>query len=307
MNIVVTGGLGHIGTFFLSNCHKLKKIKDIYVIDKIDQRMLNLINLKAKKKIFFINQDLSKERISLSKKNKIDFVIHLASITNAVASLKHKDYVYQNNLSCFKNVVNFCKKEKIKLIHISSTSIYGSQDLYVDENCRELKPQSPYAEVKLLEEKILKKTNSELDYISLRFGTIVGHSTGMRFHTAVNKFCMEAYLDKPLQVWKTAINQFRPYLSIRDAFKTFKFFLNKKKLNREIYNIVSENLTVNDIAKRINKHKKIKIKFVNEKIMNQLSYKVSSFKTEKIGLRLNSKIKEDVKNTFEILKLKLIK
>ena len=105
MNIVVTGGLGHIGTFFLSNCHKLKKIKDIYVIDKIDQRMLNLINLKAKKKNFFINQNLSKERISLSKKKKIDFVIHLASITNAVASLKHKDYVYQNNLSCF----NFSK------------------------------------------------------------------------------------------------------------------------------------------------------------------------------------------------------
>ena len=45
----------------------------------------------------------------------------------------------------------------MKLVHISSTSVYGSQDLYVDENCKELKPQSPYAEVKIKEEQILKR------------------------------------------------------------------------------------------------------------------------------------------------------
>ena len=54
----------------------------------------------------------------------------------------------------------FCKKKKAKLIHISSTSVYGSQELYVDEECKELKPQSPYAEVKIKEEKILKKKYS---------------------------------------------------------------------------------------------------------------------------------------------------
>ena len=48
-------------------------------------------------------------------------------------------------------------------------------------------PRSPYAEVKLTEEKILKK-NSKVKYITLRFGTISGFSEGMRFHTAVNKF-----------------------------------------------------------------------------------------------------------------------
>jgi len=302
MNILITGGLGHIGTNFLTNSHKLKKIKNIYVIDNVEKRMLNLVNLNLKKKIIFINQDLSKKKIKFSYKTKINFVIHLASLTNAAESINKKNQVYKNNLQCFKNVLSFCVKKKIKLIHISSTSIYGSQELYVDEQCKELKPQSPYAEVKLIEEKILRKTNKNFNYVSLRFGTIVGPSTGMRFHTAVNKFCMQAYLNQPLEVWKTALHQYRPYLSIRDTFKTFKFFFKKKNVDRGIYNIVSENATVNDIIKKIEKHKKTKIKLVNEKIMNQLSYKISSEKVKKIGLNLNSKIQEDVTNTFRILK-----
>ena len=303
MNIIITGALGHIGTYLLFNSHKLKKIKKIYAIDKIDEKMLVLLNLTLKKKVFFINQDLSKKKINLKNEN-IDFVIHLASTTNAAASLNNKKDVYKNNLSCFKNVINFCKKKKAKLIHISSTSVYGSQELYVDEECKELKPQSPYAEVKIKEEKILKKKNTRLKYVSLRFGTIVGPSAGMRFHTAVNKFCMQAYLNEPLHVWRTALNQFRPYLSIRDAFKALSFFLMKKNINNQLYNIVSENLTVKQIIKKIQKHKKIKIKLVNEKIMNQLSYKTKSVKIQKMGLKLDCKLQEDINMTFKLLKKK---
>ena len=116
----------------------------------------------------------------------------------------------------------------------------------------------------------------------------------MRFHTAVNKFCMQAYLNHPLNVWKTALNQFRPYLSIRDSFKALSFFLIKKNVNNNLYNIISENLTVKQIIKKINKHKKTKIKLVNEKIMNQLSYKVKSSKVRNIKLRLDSKIQKDI-------------
>ena len=63
----------------------------------------------------------------------------------------------------------------------------------------------------------------KLNYVILRFGTIYGVSKGMRFHTAVNRFCLDASLNKSISVYKTALNQFRPYLSLNDAFKLFKF------------------------------------------------------------------------------------
>ena len=102
-------------------------------------------------------------------------------------------------------------------------------------------------------------------------------------------------MKQPLNVWETALNQYRPYLSIRDAFKTFDFIITNKLFDRSIYNVVSEkNLTVKDIIRKLN-IKNTKIKLVKTKIMNQLSYKIDNAKIKKTGLKLNNKIKDDIK------------
>ena len=187
------------------------------------------------------------------------------------------------------------------MIHISSTSVYGDQSDLVNEKSKKLKPQSPYAKIKLIEEKMLK-SEKNLKFITLRFGTIAGFSNGMRYHTAVNKFCYQTIMKKDITVWKTAMNQFRPYLSIHDAFKSINFIIKKNLFINQIFNVLSENLTVNDILKviKINGYK-IKIKKVNSKIMNQLSYKVDKRKFEKLGIKLNYKIKNDIKDTLKSL------
>ena len=170
--------------------------------------------------------------------------------------------MYRNNISCMKNVINFCKANKCKLIHISSTSVYGKQSSLVDENCEKkfLKPQSPYADIKLIEEEMLKNASNKIKYTTYRFGTISGVSSGMRFHTAVNKFCLNAALDNDIAVYKTALNQYRPYLSLKDAFKVFKFTIENDLFKNDIYNALSENCTVKQIIKKIKKFKKIKDK-----------------------------------------------
>ena len=55
----------------------------------------------------------------------------------------------------------------------------------------------------------------------------------MRFHTAVNKFCLNASLRKDITVYKTALHQYRPYLSIKDAFKVFKFTIDNNLPGRD--------------------------------------------------------------------------
>ena len=226
-------------------------------------------------------------------------------MTNAEGSFVKKNEMYKNNIGCMKNVIDFCKKNKCKLIHISSTSVYGKQSSLVDENCekRFLKPQSPYADIKLVEEEMLKKASKKIKYITYRFGTISGVSNGMRFHTAVNKFCLNASLNNDITVYKTAINQYRPYLSLKDAFKVFKFTIENDLFKNDIYNALSENCTVKKIISKIKKFKnKIKIKFVNSKIMNQLSYHVDKRKLNNEGLKLNNKIINDIKDTMKLLK-----
>ena len=305
MNLLITGCCGHIGSYLVNNLYKIKKIKKVFIIDNFKSAQINsLFNSKKINNLKFYKLDLS-DKNSLNRFGKIDYIIHLASMTNAEGSFNKKNEMYKNNIDCMKNIINFCKIKKSKLIHISSTSVYGKQAALVDETCEEkfLKPQSPYADIKLIEERMLQKASKDINYITYRFGTISGVSSGMRFHTAVNKFCLNASLNNYITVYKTALNQYRPYLSLVDAFKVFKFTIEKDLFKNDIYNALSENCTVNQILQKIRKSKKnIKVKFVSSKIMNQLSYHVAKDKLDNEGLYLRNKIIYDIEDTMKLLK-----
>ena len=302
MKILITGGLGHIGSYLLENIDKIKLIKKIYIIDNLStNRYCSLFNLpKTNKKIYFYQNDLSLKN-ALKNFKKVDVVLNLASLTDAEDSLKIKNKIYRNNLGIFDNILRYCKKNSSKLIHISSTSVYGEQRGLVDENCKKLKPKSPYAEIKVKEENILKE--NKIRFVSYRFGTISGVSKGMRFHTAINKFCLYSVLGKPLPIWKSMMNKPRPYLSLRDAFKVIKFTIENNFFNNETFNILSENLTLKKIIGYFKKYKKtIKIKYEKSKLVNQYSYRVSNEKFTRKALLLKSNIYHDIKFTLKMFR-----
>lgn len=303
--MLITGPLGHIGSELLNTLNKFKNLKKVYLIDSARSNNLNVLfklmhrNIKIK----FIYGNLLDKKILNKVKDKIDIVIHLASISNAEESFKLKKLIYSNNFEIFKNIVNFCAKKKSKLIHLSSTSVYGRQDSLVDENCKYLQPQSPYAHIKLMEEKYLKKNKNKINYITLRLGTIAGISKGMRFHTAVNKFCLNTILKVEIPIWNDAIDQYRPYLSLTDAVRVINFVVSKNLFNQQTYNILTGNYTVRQILNIIKKNNyKIKIKKIKSPILNQNSYKVSRHKFEKFKIKFSKNLNKDIKNTLNLLK-----
>ncbi len=303
MKLLITGACGHIGSYVAEHIHKIKEIKETILIDNLkSNRHSSLFNLRKKSKKRFYIRDLNNPK-SLNDFKNVDFIIHCASMTNAEKSFGKKNQMFSNNINCLKTVIKYCKSKKVKLIHLSSTSVYGKQADIVDETCEKkyLKPQSPYAQIKIIEENMLKKESKKLKYTTFRFGTISGVSKGIRFHTAVNKFCFNATLNEKILVYKTALHQYRPYLSLKDAFKVFKFCINKDFFKNDIYNALSENCTVNQILNKIKKYKKnIKVALVKAEIMNQLSYHVDGSKLKKSGLSLNAKIEKDVEETLNL-------
>lgn len=306
MKIIITGALGHIGSDLIRKISFSFKTAEIVLIDSLmTQRYASLFNLPKKNKFKFYNLNLNQSNLKDKFKNA-NVVIHLAAITDATWSLNNEKIVEKNNFLATKNVANACIKNKSKMILISSTSVYGTQKKTVDENCssRELKPQSPYANTKLKEESLLKKLAKEnkLNYVILRFGTIYGVSNGMRFHTAVNKFCWQASNGDSLSVWRTALNQKRPYLDLSDASRAICFIIKKNLFDNEIYNILTHNHSVKDIIKEIKKNiKNIKISYVKNKIMNQLSYEVLNNKFRDKGFKFNGSLSKSIKKTIKLL------
>ena len=302
MKIAITGGLGHIGSRIMRVFPLIFKDAEFLVIDNFEtQRYVSLYNLdtSTRKRTEFVECDILEADMNLLHGS--DVVIHLASITNATASVgRLKERVTRENLEMTKRVATACNKNDIKMILSSSTSVYGSQDAVVNEDSN-VNPQNPYAETKVKEEDFVRSIDS-LNSCIFRLGTISGISHGMRFHTAVNRFCLQAAFGQPLTVWKIAFNQLRPYLSLVDAVEAMAFVIGYKIFDGETYNCLTTNMTVKDVVDKISKFiPDLQIDYVDHKIMNQLSYEVSTEKIKSKGFEFKGDIDADIEETIKLL------
>src|SRR3989344_1342166 len=284
--ILITGALGHIGSHLIRNLDR-SMVHNVILLDNLEsQRFPSLYNLPKGFNFKFIKEDILTADFDKYLKG-VDAVIHLAAITDAEKSKQIPELVEAVNYEGLKRVADACLKAKACLFFPSTTSIYGSQASLVDETCKELKPQSPYAETKLNSEKYLQGLKRRgLKFVVCRFGTIFGHSVGMRYDTAVNKFTWQASTGQPITVWKTAWNQKRPYLYLGDAARAINFVLKKNLFNGEIYNVVTKNFTV---------------EYVDSAIMNQLSYEVDDSKFRKLGFKPTGDLKKGIGEKFASL------
>jgi len=306
MKIVVTGAIGHIGSYVIRDLAVQFPGAEIVMIDNLmTQRFPSLFNLPKLGHYRFIEADVT--RIDLQPILKDAHVlIHLAAITDANGSFGKADLLEANNYQATVKVAEACAKTGTRLIVLSSTSVYGTQNEVVAEDCTpdELKPQSPYAITKLKEEQLVTKLCAKggLKAITCRFGTIFGASPGMRFHTAVNKFCWQAVMGQPITVWNTAYDQKRPYLDLFDAARAITFIIRKELFDVRIYNVLTHNATVRQVVDTIREFvPDLQVSFVDSKIMNQLSYEVSCKRFMAEGFAFAGNLRRGIGETIDLL------
>ena len=194
------------------------------------------------------------------------------------------------------------EKEKTSVVHLAYDN-----SVIVDEDCseEELQPQSPYATTKLKEEELITKLCKDkgLKAIHCRFGTIFGASAGMRFHTAVNKFCWQAAMGQPISVWSTAYDQKRPYLDLFDASRAISFIIENDIFDGRVYNVLTNNSTVREVVDVIREFiPDLEVGFVDNKIMNQLSYEVLDNRFKSHGFVPAGSLKRGIGETIALLK-----
>ena len=306
MKIIVTGAIGHIGSYIVRDLGVQFPKAEIVMIDNMmTQRYASLFNLPPLGNYHFIEDDVN----SIDLKTVFsgaNVVIHLAAITDAAGSFNRAEELENNNYQSTVKVANACIETGASLIALSSTSVYGTQNDVVDEDCseEELLPQSPYATTKLKEEKLIAKLCKEkgLKAIHCRFGTIFGASAGMRFHTAVNKFCWQAVMGRPISVWRTAYDQKRPYLDLLDASRAIELIIKNNIFDGRVYNVLTNNSTVREVVDVIREFvPDIEVGFVDSKIMNQLSYEVLDNRFKSQGFISAGSLRRGIGETVSLL------
>jgi nucleoside-diphosphate-sugar epimerase len=306
VKIVVTGALGHIGSRLIREIPASFPGAEVVLLDNLStQRYISLFNLPAGARYRFVEGDVTRHDLQPLFQGAAA-VIHLAAITDATNSFQNRELVEEVNLRGTERVARACIQCGSPLIFVSTTSVYGVQSGEVDEDCskEDLKPQSPYAAAKLAAEEMLARLSATdgLRFVTFRFGTIYGTSVGMRFHTAINKFCWQAAMGQPITVWRTAMDQVRPYLDLGDAVRVFIYAIERQLFDGRIYNAVTNNLTIRNIVECISRHvASVNVQLVDTEIMNQLSYHVNSERIRRQGFEFKGDLDRGVAETMRLL------
>lgn len=306
MKLLITGALGHIGSRLIHHLQP-NDFSEVVLFDNFaTQRYCSLFNLPAGVPFRLVEGDVCTADLEKLCAG-MDAVIHLAAITNAAGSFEIQDQVEKVNYTGTERVARACVAAGARLVFLSTTSVYGTQEAVVDEACPidQLKPQSPYADSKIRAERLLAQLGETagLRFVSCRFGTIYGVSPGMRFHTAINKFAWQACAGQPLTVWRTALHQRRPYLDLGDAVRALQFILRGDHFDRKVYNVLTDNLTVNDVVEALRGLvPDVTVNLVDSQIMNQLSYTVSNERFRRLGFEFKGSLSQAITETVALLR-----
>ena len=305
MKVCITGALGHIGSQLIRQLN-LKGLTKIYLVDNLmTQRYCALFDLPGGIPYEFKAVDILSDEMAEIVRDS-DVLVHLAASTDAETSFHRPEIVEEINEKGLKLIADLCATHQTKLIFPSTTSVYGKAEGVVDENCSEdeLKPQSPYADSKINGENYLIELGAKgLNFVIIGVGTIFGDSIGMRFHTAVNKFIWQASMGLPISVWRTAMEQKRPYCDLTDLVQAVEHIIGNDIFDNQIYNIVTSNFAISDIVSTIKTFvPSLEIELVDSPIMNQLSYEVSNQKSLDKGFTYAGSLEAAVKRSITLLK-----
>ncbi|MFH0831795.1 MAG: NAD(P)-dependent oxidoreductase [archaeon] len=223
--IFVTGATGFIGKHLVNELIS-QKMNVVCLIRKKEQAS---IFRKSESLKFLIGEIKDTERISKQLRQG-DIVVHLANISDG---LNYEDF-YKVNVKGTKNLVLLCEKIKIKkFIFLSSTVVLGNFN-------------SPYTETKRLAEDIVKK--SSLNYVILRPDMVYGINSKRHILDLVE----EIKNKKVKIVFGYQHVRIRP-VYIGDVARAIINSIKAEKITREVYNIISEQISYGELFKLIKK------------------------------------------------------
>ena len=187
MNILVTGGMGYIGSH---TCIALLEAGySVIVADNLSnsksETIKDIINITGKKIDFYeIDVTVEEDVDNIFRDNKIDGVIHFAALKAVGESVESPLKYYYNNVVSTLVVINICKKYNInRFVFSSSATVYGNNTVPFEETMNLMPTTNPYGETKAMSERILTdiaKSNPNLSVSILRYFNPIGaHESGL--------------------------------------------------------------------------------------------------------------------------------
>lgn len=297
-SVLVTGGAGYVGSALipsLLNKGYSVTVYDLYLYGDVFSNLKKNSNLKQ------IKGDIRDKKKLIESTKNMDTIIHLACISNDPSYELDPKLGKSINYDAFFNVLDAADTNNIKrFIFASTSSVYGvkkERDVREDVVCE---PLTDYSKFKLECEKILSNhKNGNMEWAILRPATVCGYAPRLRLDLVVNILTIQSLINKKIKIFGG--EQLRPNINIKDMVGAYETMLSapSEKINRQIFNVGYQNLTVKQIAELIKKTiNDPAINLENVPTNDKRSYHINSDKIKDI---LNFEAKHTIEDAVKSL------
>ena len=299
--IIITGGLGYIGTELCKLYSGVSWHHQIIVIDNrfISERVNQIRNWNMD----FIQGDILNKELIKKYCSDADVVHHLAGVTNVPrtkneASADQDDKIKEVGEKGTQNILNVISN-KCKIIFPSTHVVYEGID-EVKTNIKEseeTKPVLSYSSSKAINEDQLKKSGK--NYVILRLGSVYGYSTdSMRVDIMPNLFSKISSQNGTLKLFAGG-RQIKSLVPLIDVARCFKFMEEKNEIKSETFNLTKDTLTVKEVAEICKKHNpKVELKETNDEVPN-LGFSLSNKKLLSTGFEFLYNLDKNIQEMIQ--------
>ena len=274
MKIIITGGLGFIGSRFVNLC--IKKGHDVKIIDKMTYAA-NLSRINPN--IGYYKKDICD--ITANDIIGYNYIVNFAAETHVDNSIKDGKPFIRSNVEGVFNLLEQSRKTNIKkFIQISTDEVYGDiLEGESDENYP-INPSSYYSATKASADMLVKSAYRTygLPYIITRTCNNYGPNQHEEKYIPKLTKCIKEGKEIPVY---TPGTQVREWIHVDDNCKAIYNLMISDKVN-EVYNIGSgERYTNLEIIDKIANGKDYKIKMVKDRLGHDTRYALNCDKYNK--------------------------
>ncbi|MGD0450515.1 MAG: dTDP-glucose 4,6-dehydratase [Candidatus Bathyarchaeia archaeon] len=254
MKLLVTGGLGFIGSNFCRHILSVNPDYELINVDKIGigANPANLHDIENDKRYTFIKGDICNPQLMNRLIHQVDAIVNIAAETHVDRSIADPYVFLQNNTLGTFTILEAIRKHnpKAKLLQVSTDEVYGEtlEGSFTENNPP--KPSNPYSASKAAADMFVISYHKTfgLDVSITRCTNNFGPY--QLPEKLIPKTIIRALRDLPIPIYGSGQN-IRDWIYVQDHCEAIATVL-KKGNSGEIYNVSAGNEIANiEIAKKI--------------------------------------------------------
>jgi len=276
MKIIVTGGLGFIGSRFANLC--LEKGHDVKIIDKITYAA----NVHRLSSSFTSNQRLALDICDVTEEDikGYDCIVNFAAETHVDNSIKDGRPFIRSNIEGVFNLLEISRKVGIKkFIQISTDEVYGDIELGESKETDNLNPSSYYSASKAAADMLILAAHRTygLNYIITR--TCNNYGPKQHPEKFIPKIKENTLNGKEVPLYKPG-TQIREWIHVDDNCESIYNIMLSDQIN-EIFNIGSgERYSNAEVVKVVEPNAQIKL--VKDRLGHDKRYALNTEKYDTV-------------------------